>query len=202
MSFIVSKLTENMKKVLNGTFPNYKGRKFKVIEDKFPQSLDSYSDGGSRTYYSFFDIKTEKVVNLGSNHPFFEKEKPRHLGGALLNGVVLVSNSIFLGKDTGITFYVNKGDDYEWLVGKKEIATDELNRNQKIVLVYTRGYKSSYAGVKDNRYVEAFRSHQISKDDWYEAKNWLIQNMYLNKAGAITVKGKNAIMNVREYDLK
>mgnify|MGYP003613316839 FL=1 len=196
MSFIVSKLTENMKKVLNGTFPNYKGRKFKVIEDKFPQSLDSYWDGGSRTYYSFFDIKTEKVVNLGSNHPFFEKEKPRHLGGALLNGVVLVSNSIFLGKDTGITFYVNKGDDYEWLVGKKEIATDELNRNQKIVLVYTRGYKSSYAGVKDNRYVEAFRSHQISKDDWYEAKNGLVQIMLLNRGGQGPVRVNTAFFMV------
>ena len=197
----IDKLTDNMKKVLSKTFPSYSGRKFKIVINDFPERLDSYWDEGSRTYYAFYDISSGKEYSMPSNHPFFEKDKPRNLGGALLKGVILVANSIFLGKDMGITFYVND-EDYEWIYGQKALAEPELDREKKIVLVYTRSRKSSYGGVNNYRFIEAHADTKITKEQWEIAKEWLIKNMYLNSAGAITIKGKNAIVNTREYELR
>ena len=87
-------------------FPNYEGRKF-FLSTRIPQVLDSYWDGGSRDYYTFVEIATGKRLEVGSNHPMFEKEKPRNLGGQLPDGVALVRRSIFMGKETGLEVMVN-----------------------------------------------------------------------------------------------
>lgn len=197
----IDKLSENMKKVLSKTFPSYNGRKFEIEVNNFPEQLDSYWTDGSRTYYAFYDISSGREYNIPSNHPYFEKDKPRNLGGALLKGVVLVANIIFNGKDLGITFYIND-EDYEWLYGQKAIPEPELEREKKIVLVYTRSRKSSYGGVSNYRFIEARNDTGITKEQWETTKEWLIKNMYLNSAGAITIKGKNAVVNTREYELR
>jgi hypothetical protein len=190
------KPTDNMKLVLKTTFPSYTGRKIKIVVDDFPTRIDSYWDGGSKTTYSFFDISSKRIYNVGSNHPMFERDKPRTMSRPLL-GVILVAHSIFMGKDTGITFYVMQ-EDYEWLAGSPQLEDPkELTDNQKIVLHYTKSLKSSYAGVKNYRFSEANRDRGIKLNDWNEAKDWLIKNGYLNAAGAITTKGRNVIQNIR-----
>jgi hypothetical protein len=190
-----NKPTDNMRVVLKATFPNYKGKKFEVVVDNFPTKIDSYWDEGTRTYFSFFDIASKKIYDIGSNHPLFEPNKPRVYSNPL-PGVILVSHIIFQGKDIGVTFYVLR-DDYEWLAGAPQLNnSDQLTNNQKIVLYYTKSLKSSYAGIKDLRFHEANREKKISKEDWFDAKNWLIKNGYLNSAGAITIKGRNAMEGV------
>jgi len=194
----VDKLTDAMKLVLKITFPSYRGRRFKVVVDDFPTSIDSYWDGGSKTTYSFFDISSKRIYNVGSNHPMFERDKPRTFSRPI-QGVILVANSIFMGKDMGITFYVMQ-EDYEWLAGAPQLGdTKELTDNQKTVLYYTRSLKSSYAGIKNYRFSEANRDRKITLDDWNEAKDWLIKNGYLNSAGAITTKGRNAVQDIKPY---
>ena len=190
----IDKPTETMKKVIAAT-TDYNGKKIKVIINSFPEKLDSYWDSGSRTYYAFFDINSNKQYSLPSNHPYYEPDKPRNLGGALLKGVVLVSRSYFRGADMGVTLYIND-EDSEWLMGQKALAEPELDRDKKIVLLYTRSKKSSYGGVSDYRFKEANSEAKITKEQWETAKAWLIKNMYLNSAGAITVKGKNAITDI------
>jgi len=81
-------------------------------------------------------------------------------------------------------------------------ARTELSRNEQIVLCATRSLKSSYAGIKDYRFHEAHEETQIARGEWDEAKAQCIARGLLNKAGAITDSGRNAIGNARLWDFK
>jgi len=94
-----------VKKIITATFPNYRGRKITISTDIPNYELRSYWDGGSRDYFVFYQPDTGKTWNLGSNHPFFEKDKPAPLAEAMPASVCLVRHSIFCGKDCGITIF-------------------------------------------------------------------------------------------------
>jgi len=178
------------RKITAVCFPNYTGKKFSVSTD-VPSRIDSYWDGGSRTYYVFYDMTDGKTFNVGSNHPFFEPNKPRELSG-LPQGTVLVAHSIFCGKDMGITIYVNPAD----LANYIPAPSGDLPNDIITVLAFTRGLKPSYAGISDYRFHKANRRKQISRETWDAAKNAAISQGLLNKAGAITATGRNAIANI------
>lgn len=182
----IDKPDATLRKIISATFPGYKGRKFKLSTD-IPKRLNSYWDGGSRDYYSFYELSTGKVLDVGSNHHFFESGRPSELD-SLPAGIVIVKYSIFCGKDMGITIYANSGDLTPMLPPKVDLTPHE-----KIVLEYTRSYKSSYAGIKNYRFVEAKRTTGVRLDEWEAAKATLIEKKLLNKRGAITPAGRNAI---------
>jgi hypothetical protein len=104
-------------------------------------------------------------------------------------GFVCVQHSIFCGKDTGVTIHVHP-DNAPLLLPAPEA---ELTEDQKTLLLYTRCRKSSYAGISDYRFYDANHTKGIGRQNWDSAKAALIASGHLNKAGAITVKGKNAI---------
>jgi hypothetical protein len=74
-------------------------------------------------------------------------------------------------------------------------APVELTQDEEIVLVATRSLKASYGGVSNYRFVEARRHTGIDLHRWETAKSTLIARKLLNKAGAITVEGRNACPN-------
>lgn len=74
-------------------------------------------------------------------------------------------------------------------------APVELTADERLVLVATRSRKSSYAGVKNYRFVEARRAKGITLERWESAKASMITRGFLNRAGAITVEGRNAVGN-------
>lgn len=186
MSHWIDKPDETIRKIISATFPEYKGKKIKISAD-VPSRLDSYWSGGSRDFYGFYELSTSKTYDVDSNHPFFEANRPRSLEN-LPPGIVLVKHSIFCGKDMGITIYANKEDLVPMIPEKVELTPHE-----KIVLEYTYGYKSSYAGIKNYRWHEANSRHGILLSEWEDAKASLIEKKLLNKAGAITPAGRNAI---------
>jgi len=186
----IDKPDEMIRKIVSAAFPSYTGRKFKLSTD-VPKNLTSYWSGGSRDYYCFYELSTGKVLDVESNHPFFEANRPRHLE-QLPPGVVLVKHSISMGKDMGITIYANTGDLAPMLPEKAEITEDE-----RVVLSYTRSYKSSYAGIKNYRFHEAEQHTGITLERWEKAKTSLITRKLLNKAGAITPAGRNALGDSR-----
>ena len=186
MMYYIDKPDEMIKEIVRATFPSYKGRKFK-LSTRIPRKLDSYWDGGSIDYYSFYELSTGKQIDVGSNHPFFERGRPRDLFELPL-GIIIVKHSIFMGKDSGITIFANESDLANMLPPKVELSKDE-----KTVLKYTASYKSSYAGIKNYRWHEANRDLGISLEEWEEAKEKLIEKKMLNKRGAITVSGRNAV---------
>lgn len=185
-TYWVDKPDAFLKEIVARTFSGYTGKKIQ-ISNQIPSELRSYWDGGSKTSYCFFNLSTKESQMVGTNHPFFEPDKPSHLE-SLPIGFVLVSHSFFCGKDMGITIYVNEEDMTKMIKAPEEVPLDE-----EIVLEATASLKSSYGGVKNLRFVEAHRQTGISEEEWNAAKLSLIQKKLLNKAGAITPNGRNAI---------
>lgn len=103
--------------------------------------------------------------------------------------MIVIAHSIFCGKDMGITFYVHPSR----LPALLPAPSAALSREQRIVLCATRSLKSSYAGISNFRFHEAHQQTGISLADWDRSKAELISMGLLNKAGAITVSGRNAI---------
>lgn len=174
-------------------FPGYSGKKFKVETFSGPMELRSYWDGGSRDYYVIINMKLGKakaVPENGIQGKTFRISK-------LPEGFAVVRHSIFSGKDMGITIYVNPEN-----MSKMLPKPDDTEWAEKVVLSATRALKSSYAGIKDYRFHTALRDTGITKPEWDKAKEALTQKGMLNKAGAITDAGRNAIGRTDLYQLK
>jgi len=176
----------------------YDGRMFKahVCEQVTIPSTAGLWDGGSREYY--------KLIRLadGQATPFpNQSEAPWGARKEILFNItpdfVVVEHSIFCGKDMGLTFYVHPSNAIKLLP-----APVELTAIERLVLDATRSLKSSYMGR--DRYQMKLEDYRYSADakngiafptraQWEQAKADLYAKGFLNKAGAITVKGKNAI---------
>ena len=106
MEKLIGKIPQEIKEIVKACYPDYKGRKYKLGTFEHPMNLDSYWDGGTRYYYAFYDLQTKKVLEVHSNHPFFEAGKPRRLT-RLPADTLLVEHCIFCGKDAGVRIYAN-----------------------------------------------------------------------------------------------
>jgi hypothetical protein len=104
----------------------------------------------------------------------------------LVPGLVCVEHSIFCGKDTGITIHVHAENAPKYLPAPVDLTEDE-----KTVIGYTKSCKSSYAGIPNFRFHEATRRTKITLDRWEAAKASCIVKGLLNKAGALTIDGRN-----------
>jgi hypothetical protein len=169
----------------------YSGRKFRAVVGEtmsIPADAGLWS-GGSRDLFYFIRLADgARVPAPGQNAaPWDRSSSDRRM--AIEPGYAVVCHSIFCGKDSGLTFYVHPADATAMLPA----PSGDLTKAQRIVLICTRSYKSSYAGMSDYRFQEASRQTAITRDDWESAKASLIASGHLNKAGAITTKGKNAI---------
>jgi len=129
-----------------------------------------------------------------SQHP--ANVKPGQQEVVVVPGFVIVEHSIFCGKDMGLTFYVNPAD-----IVKLLPAPVELTLAEEFVLTATRHYKSSYMGR--DRFEMAidhpadlgprFNELLMNRAEWNIVKDDLIARKLLNRAGAITNAGRNAI---------
>ena len=116
----------------------------------------------------------------------------------LVPGLICVKHELFCGKDMGITLMVHPDNAPKLLSEKSE---NDLTKNELIVLVFSRSYKNSYGGQTNVRFKEAHRSKGITQEDWESAKRSLISKKLLNRAGALNNDGRNAVGNMREYEL-
>jgi hypothetical protein len=184
-----------VQEIARAAFPDYNGKKFGVAAFEGPMNLASHWDGGSRIYYAVINLDTKKSAEIPQSGTMFDKETYRMT--TLPPNMAVVAHSIFSGKDMGVTIYVNPES-----LTKMLPAPDEVTWAEKVVLAATRGLKSSYAGIKDYRFREALKDTGITRVEWDQAKESLIQKGMLNKAGAIQDKGKNAIGHMDLYRLK
>ena len=97
----------------------------------------------------------------------------------------------------GLHYYIHPQNATALLPAKADLTSLE-----KLILEATRSLKSSYMGR--DRYQMKLEDYRYSADakngiafptraEWEQAKADLYAKGYLNKAGAITVKGRNAI---------
>lgn len=163
----------------------YKGNKLEAVPFEGTINLNSYWDGGSRSYFQFIDLDTRKTLSVGQNGSPFDSAS--HEISELPFNVALVKHHI--GRYTYCRIYFHPDQITKLL----PVEAVELTENEKMCLSFTRRYKSSYGGVSNLRFYEANRHHGISLEDWNAAKESLIKKKLLNKAGAITVAGKNAV---------
>lgn len=172
----------------------YNGRKFEAVLTDSVHLTQTYWSGGSRSTYRAVRLADGRAESLPGN------PNPPQFGGnmegqtiPLSPGFAIIEHSIFMGKDMGLTFYIHPDN-----AGKFLPEPDGVDKFERIVLAATRTYKASYGGVKNLRFVEAHKCTKITAEDYEAAKARLIARKLLNKAGAITAKGKNAI---GDYDL-
>jgi hypothetical protein len=157
-------------------------------------------DGGTRETYRLVDLATGDEMPASDDFaPPDNSRKDREI--VLKPGYAVIRHSVFCGKDTGLTFYVHPSNAAAMLP-----ASVELPGFEKMVLEATCALKASYGGrdryemAKDNSRWEHYRAEYGLADgaafptraQWDEAKASLIAKGLLNKAGAVTVKGRNA----------
>lgn len=202
----LDKATPEMLTIIRKTFPDYRGRKFKIDNSGHPVGVTSYWDGGSRDYFVAYNLATGKTMPVPQNGTPFDGGPIAPDGVPVPPGFLIVEHSIFCGKDSGITFHVNTADLPPFLPAPVELTDDET-----VVLDATQRYKNTYSGETNLRFKETFRGQSmangvaqfngkplpfpqvITMSRWETAKSALIARRFLNKAGAITADGRNAV---------
>lgn len=171
----------------------YSGNHFKaeVVEVVTIPADAGLWDGGSRDLYKFVVLETGEEVDMpGQKAPpwGFRAE----YGVSLEPGFAVVRHTYFCGQDLGLTFYVHPENAAALLP-----APVELTPTERFVLEATRGLKSSYMGKDRYTLATEYSREPITRQEWDEAKASLIERKLLNKAGAITTAGRNAIEGAR-----
>lgn len=180
--------TPEVKAMARKVFPDYTGRKFKLDNSGRPVNVTSYWDGGSRDYFTALNLNTNQVMTVPQNGTPFDGGPIAPNGVIVPEGFMIAEHSIFCGKDTGITFYVNPKTSTGFLP-----PVSSLTDCERVVLEFTSRYKNTYGGETNLRFKEARRATQITVDNWDIAKSDLMREGMLTLSGAITTKGKNAL---------
>lgn len=186
--------TPEVMALVHAAFPEYKGKRINVESFRGPMTMQSYWSGGSRDYWSVVNMDTLKSIDIPENgttwNPAIGPLKELPLNGAVVRYT--------MGPHESVGVYVNPANLNQFLLPE----TTELSRDHKIVLAATSGLKSSYGGIKNYRFHEASERTGITLERWEAAKAQLVKDGYLNKAGAITDNGRNAIGRTDLYQLR
>ena len=98
----------DIRSILAATFPEYKGRTFKLAVISKPDDFclgDNMWDGGTRSYYAAFDLTSGRAAQVPASR--YGKDNP-HPTVAIPHGLLIVEHSIFCGQDCGITVHVRE----------------------------------------------------------------------------------------------
>jgi hypothetical protein len=174
---------------LRGSYTGRTFRAYVVTSVEMPADAGTWSEG-SREMWCLRRLSDGQSVNITDTYsaPWSGQRSDRKI--AMVPGVVAVTHSISHGRDVGLTIYVHPDDATKLLP-----APVDLTDHERIVLRATRSYKASYGGA--DRYTMAWRDAQgklfPTKAGWAIAKESLIAKGLLDKRGALTVAGRNAI---------
>ena len=170
---------------------SYSGKKFKAVvcETMTIPACAGLWEGGSRDVYTAIDPSSGRKVRVSSDAAPWDRSRGDNKV-TLSPEFLVVKHSMFQGKDLGLTFYVHPA-----IAAKMLPAPVELTDYEKLVLSATASYKSSYGGR--DRYQMARDDNRgnlfPTRDEWERCKTSLVAKGLLNKAGAITVAGRNAV---------
>jgi len=167
----------------------YSGNHLMVDTFRGPMTLNSYWSGGAKDDWIFYDLGTGRTKQVEQNGTMFDNKN--YEISQLPNNVALVL--IHSGSYSYCEIYF-RADQITKMLPKSE---DDLTKEEKIVLAFTASLKSSYAGISNYRFHSANRLYKISLQDWENAKSNCVNKGYLNRAGAITPKGRNATRNFK-----
>ncbi len=176
--------TPEIKAMAAKAFPEYNGRKFKLDNSGRPVNMTSHWDGGSRDTFVVMELSTGKLKPIPQNGTMFDRVS---VGDTVVPpGFMIVEHTIFCGKDLGITFHVDPDTAMAMLPAPVALCDSE-----RLVLRLTSNLKASYDGRKPR--MDEARRQGIHASDFKAIQNALIGKGLLNKAGAITNAGRNAV---------
>lgn len=163
---------------------SYSGKKFRaVVCESVTIPMDAgLWEGGSRETYRAIRLSDSSCVALSKDNASPWSSERREQKFALESGIVVIKHTQFCGKDMGLTFYVHPNDAVRLLPASPEAMDVTL----KTVLEIIRGYKPAYR----QQYA---REAQITQNQWDAALVGLLAMGFVNKAGAITIAGRNAV---------
>jgi hypothetical protein len=174
----------------------YNGNKFSVVICEtvtIPADAGNWG-GGSRETWSAVRIADGATVPVSDNMSAPWDSSRRDKVVTLTPDIAVIEHSIFLGKDVGLRIYICPAAAAPMLPA----PVAELPPVEMLVLEYTSSRKSSYNG--QDRCAMALNDQRWNKNpitftraDWNVAKENLIGRGLLNKAGAITTRGRNAV---------
>lgn len=97
---------DQVREILDRTFPNYKGRSFR-LEITESVYIDPYGGGGTWSKYFLLDTATDRVApyRIPEGGPF--RDDNAFKSHALPSNAVLIEHRHFCGHDMGIVFHVN-----------------------------------------------------------------------------------------------
>lgn len=172
-------------RILKLAFPDYKGNRVTVETAGSVRFSGTMWQDGYRDRYCVvrFDGQTASIPT----EPFLQRSELHERDYPLQPGYAVIRWS--QGRYSHVTILVHPD------MVPRFLPTDDskLERDHLIVLVATRSLKASYGGVKNFRFTEARRYTGITLESWERAKADLIDRKLLNKAGAITNDGRNAL---------
>lgn len=178
--------------ICRAAFPGYNGKMFR-LDTAEQLNCRSYWDEGSRDDFAFVRLSDMQATAPVPDQSPFNTPIPGIERVKLPDGVACVRHTISRGKDLGLTIFVNAATMNPTLLpAKAELCVDE-----QIVLAATATYKPSYNGISDYRFREAREYTGITRERWKAAKASCIARKLLNKAGAITTEGRNALGSTR-----
>lgn len=168
----------------------YRGKQLRaeLVESVTIEAHEGNWNGGSRNVFYALDLATGRRASVTDTFsaPWSPDRKAQTI--ALKSGFAIVKEITFQGRDLGLTFFMLPSDAAPLLPPPAE----ELTETELTVLAIIRGLKSGYRA-------DEYRRKGISEAEVEAIKAGLIRREYLNKAGAITTKGKNAAGDRRPY---
>jgi len=170
--------------LIRAAFPGYTRQRVQGrIEDRISFYGTNWDEGGKRDYVIVW--LADKATFRIHEAPFLRRSALHENSFELPPGFVVVVHA--MGRYDHIKI-ISAAASITPLLS----APEGLTEDEEIVLVATRSLKPSYNGVSNHRFVEERRYTGITPERYEAAKASLIEKKLLNKAGAITVEGRNA----------
>jgi len=108
--------------ILDATFPEYRGRKFKVEFTETVTFSDTNWGGGTKNTYVAISTYGRGVARLNVPAPWLSTVEGKTM--ELPREVLVVKHTIFCGKDLGITIYAHPGHLPKWLSAGEQYTYD------------------------------------------------------------------------------
>jgi len=183
MSTVHLKMSDpSVKKIIAASFPELTWTKVHAeIRENVTFSGTQWDEGNKRDYV-IVELATMRAVPV-ADAPFLRRSDFHTQPHKIPDGFVVVA-ACSIYKYNHFVIYAPASVITPMITQKPELTYPE-----QVVLVATRSLKASYAGISNYRFSQ--NRGRVTAEEWEKAKASLIEKKFLNKAGAITVDGRN-----------